>query len=76
MKPIPPSILRTHPHIAAILENAPQLEVESSRSGSPTARVGERSIHSRVNPCDEARRFLQHWLATEGVCLAQRMAEG
>jgi spore maturation protein CgeB len=76
MKPIPPSILRTHQHLSPILENAPQLDVESSRSGSPTVRIGERLVHSRVNPCEEARRFLQHWLATEGVCLAQRMEEG
>jgi len=76
MKTIPRSILQTHRHLSTLIENASLLQVESSRDGSPTVRFGERYVHSRVNPRMEARRLAEHWLATEGVCLPQRLAEG
>jgi spore maturation protein CgeB len=76
MKTIPHSILHTHRNLPTLIENAQLLPVESARDGSPTVRFNGRYVHSRVDPRVEARTLAEHWLATEGVCLAQRLAEG
>ena len=76
MKNLPLSQLQTHSHLSAVLEKAALLPVESSRSGAPTVRYGEKLVHSRVNPRGEARRFMEHWLEHEGIYLPQRLAEG
>ncbi|MBU1938058.1 glycosyltransferase, partial [bacterium] len=76
MKNLPPSLLQAHPHLSLLLEKTALLPVETSRSGAPTVRFGERLVHSGVDPRGEARRFVEHWLEHEGIYLPQRMAEG
>lgn len=50
-----------HPYLDNLLDAVPStaLKVVPTRSGSPTALVADRYIHSRFDPIQEARRILE-----------------
>ena len=58
-----------HPYLNNLLDVAPstELKVVPSRSGSPTALLADRYIHSRFDPAKEARRILEQEYSEEAT---------